>query len=129
MNDWSGAKPCDVLSLWEEIMHQLLLASQLDLYVACTESTASTSSTVGLKSVDSVDSLIQIDEFNIAVKSLASDTLHDDMNRLELLLIDNAGVATKECKNLRTSDTIGDLRNLSVRQLWNHMRRFSNLHS
>jgi hypothetical protein len=93
----------------------LFLARELYLNVTGTQSTTPTSSAVLISSVNSVDSLIEIDKLDIAVKRLAGDTLHDNVNWLILLLVDDARIAAKVCKDLRAGNTIRNLRNSSVR--------------
>ncbi len=88
--------PVNVLGLWKQVLHECLLAGQLDFDMALAKTTTSTTRPICLKAIDRSYSLVEFDEFNGAIKSLAGDTLHDNMNRLIILLIDNAGVTTKE---------------------------------
>lgn len=103
------AIPLDVLSLWEQLVHQLLLAGQLDLDMALTETAPATASAVNLKTVDCSSCLAQVDELNVAVEGLASNALHDDMDRLMVALGSNASVAAKKSEDLRTIDAVWNL--------------------
>lgn len=109
LDDGSRSGPGDILCLWEQILHELLLARQLNLNMALSKATSTTSSSVCLEAVDSIDGLIEVDKLNIAVKSLAGDSLHDDVNGLEVLFADDTGIATKESKNFRTVDRVWNL--------------------
>jgi hypothetical protein len=105
--------PTNVLSLWEQVCHQLVLTRKLNINVTLTQATASTASTILFKTVDSGNCLIEVGELNIAVESLAGNTFHDDVNWLVVRFGDNSGVATKECENLRTIDRIRNLHTIS----------------
>lgn len=104
----SGALPPNILRLWEQFLHQLILCRKLDVNMALTQATTSTLSVL-LETVDSQNSLSQVDELDKAIKSLTGDSLHDDMDWLIRGLADEFGVTAKEGKHFGAGRTIRDL--------------------
>ena len=104
-----GSVPSDILCLREQILHELILARQLNLDMALTKTATTTSITVRLKAVDSIDSLIEGDKFNIAIKGLAGNALHDNVDGLIIQLTDDSSITAKEGKNLWAVNGIRDL--------------------
>src|SRR3954447_22070981 len=70
-----GSLPDNILCLWEEIMHQCLLARQLNIDMTLTQTTTTSISTIDLKTLDCGNSLVEVDELDITIKSLACNTL------------------------------------------------------
>lgn len=102
-------RPMNILGLGKQILHESFLARNLHLNMALTKTTITTSGSVILIAVDGGYSFIQVDELNIAVKSLACDSLHDNVDWLVFLLADDSCVATKEGKDLWAVDTVRNL--------------------
>ena len=71
--------------------------------------TTTTTHAICLETVDCRDRLSQVNKLDKAVKSLACNSLHDDVDWLQLGFADDSGVATKECENFRAGDSIWDL--------------------
>lgn len=106
---WTTTLPSDILCLGKHILHKMLLARELNLNMALAQSTTTASSAIDLEAVDGINGLIETDKLDIAVKSLAGNTLHDDVDWLTIILTDDAGIATKEGKNLLTVNRVRDL--------------------
>jgi len=106
---WTTALPSDILCLGKHILHKMILARELNLNMTLAQSTTTTSSAIDLEAVDSINGLIKTDKLDIAVKCLACNTLHDDVDRLTIILTDDAGIAAKEGKNLLTVNRVRDL--------------------
>jgi hypothetical protein len=107
------SKPLYILRLREQLFHQSLLAGKLDLNMALTKATSTTTSTVCLEAVDGADGLGEAGELNVAVKSLACDALHDYVDWLVLILVDDTGIATKEGHYFGAGNTVWNLQVLS----------------
>lgn len=86
--------PNNILSLREQVLHQLILAGKLDLNMALTKTTTTATGAVGFEAVNSSNGLVEVDEFNIAVQSLACDALHNDVDGLVFLLVNQAGITS-----------------------------------
>lgn len=69
--DWEDLRavsdPTNILGLWEELLHENLLAGKLDINVAMPQSTNSTAVSIELELVDSTDGSIERFEFDVAV--------------------------------------------------------------
>ena len=104
LDDRSRSRPSNILRLGKQIMHQLLLARQLNLHMSLSQPTTSPTSPIHLKAIDRIDSLIEADELHIAVQRLARNTLHDDVHGLEVLLVDDTGVTAEESEDFGTVD-------------------------
>jgi hypothetical protein len=102
--------PLDILGLGEEILHQALLARQLDLNVALAKATTTSARAIHFEAVDCVDCLIEVHELNVCVEGLACHTLHDDVHGFVFDVADNASITAKESENLGTGDGIGNLK-------------------
>jgi hypothetical protein len=108
-DDRSRTLPSDIFRLREQIVHELLLTRELDLYMSLTEPTTATSSSICLETIDCSNSFIQAHKLDVAIKSLACHTLHDDVDGFMFLFADNTGVAPEESKNFGTVDRVRNL--------------------
>jgi hypothetical protein len=112
-DDRSGTLPSDILRLREQIMHELFLTRELDLYMSLAEPTTATSSSICLETIDCSNSFIQAHKLDVAIKSLACHTLHDDVDGFVFLFTDDTSVTAKEGKNFGTVDRVRNLRVVS----------------
>lgn len=111
VDDGQSTVPRDILGLRKQVLHQCFLARKLNFNMSLPKTTSTASGTVRLKTVDCSDGLVKRDEFDIAVQSLASDTLHNDMNWLMISFANDASVAAKESKDF---GAINGVRNLQL---------------
>jgi hypothetical protein len=110
----AGSLPRDILRLGEQLHHEMLLARQLHINMTLAQTTRTTAIPVSLETINGSNSLIEADKLDIAVKSLARDALHDDVDGLVIILGDDLCVTTEECKDLRAIDRVRNLQIIST---------------
>lgn len=76
------AFPNNIDSLWEKGLHEKLMATDFKRNMALAKTASTTSGTVGFIACDGIDGLVYVNKFHKCIHRLASDTLHDNMDRL-----------------------------------------------
>lgn len=93
----------------EQVLHESSLARKLNLDRTLTDASDSTTVKVLMMLLNGLGSILQGVELDVSVSGLASDTLHDDVNRF-ISVVEHTGVAAQDCNDL---GAVGNERNLA----------------
>lgn len=103
-----GFVPVNPMGGGEELLHELRLRGNCHLHIAITKFRVAFLLDGGSVFVYSVHGILERHELDITVISLAGNAVHDNMDRL-LLVVEDASAAAQESDDLGTGDLIGDL--------------------
>lgn len=92
--------PLDPTSKREKVLHQGSLTGKLDFHRAISKTAQAAAGDGLLVLLNSGDSRLHAHKLNIRIVGLASNTFHNDVNGL-LIIVQHLGVTSKEGDNLR----------------------------
>lgn len=101
-----GTMPDDATGNGKEIIHQLALAGDLHLNRTFTQTGGTV--LVAVVAVDDIDGIVKAEDLNIGIVRLARDSLHDDVDWLQIV-VENLGVLAKDGDDLGTCRGVRDL--------------------
>lgn len=107
--------PVDTLGTREQLLHEFLLAAELNIDVAITDARVAAVYAALLEASDSSLSLGDGVKLDVTVHSLASRTFHDDMDgqvRCAARLVSDTSGTTQSSDDLVLGGAIGDVANL-----------------
>jgi hypothetical protein len=110
LDDRLGAFPKDSRSEWEQILHESRLAGKLNIDRAVAQASKPSPLDVDLVTFHGSHGVSKTHKLHVRILSLAADPLHDDVNRL-LVVIEDFRIAPEESNDFCASRTERDLEN------------------